>query len=154
MIQKEEEGGTVVLKFQPTHLLPKMMIHQGGEEDPLNDLRDMKFDPHEFEGSLHPNLYLEWMQSFERFLDIKEYSKEKAFKVVVLKLKKYASVWYENTKRLRTKDGKSQIKTWSKLKRLMPKQFLPNTYKHDLYLRVSSFQQGRMSVEKYIRELE
>jgi len=66
---------------------------------PMDDLRDMKFDPPEFEGNLNPDLFIEWTQSLERFFEVKEYSDEKAFKVAVLKLKKYASLWYENLKK-------------------------------------------------------
>jgi len=36
----------------------------------------------------------------------------------------------------------------------MTKQFLPDNYKRDLYFRVSSLSQGRLSVEEYIREFE
>jgi len=59
----------------------------------------MRFDPQEFEGNLNPDHYLARIQTLERFFDVKEYSYEKAFKSVVLKLKKYASLWYENSKR-------------------------------------------------------
>jgi len=59
----------------------------------------MKIDPLEFEGNLNPKLFLECMQAIERFFEIKEYSDEKAFKIDVLKLKRYASLWYENIKR-------------------------------------------------------
>ena len=37
--------------------------------------------------------------TIERFFEIKEYSDEKAFKVSILKLKKYASLCYENIKK-------------------------------------------------------
>jgi len=50
-------------------------------------LRHTKFGHPKFEGSLNLDLYLEWIQSLERFFEIKQYYKEKAFKVVVLKLK-------------------------------------------------------------------
>jgi len=63
--------------------------------EPIDDLRDMKIDPSEFEGNLNPDLFIEWMKALELFFEIKEYSNEKCFKVVVLKLRKYASVWYE-----------------------------------------------------------
>jgi len=53
----------------------------------MDDLRDMKFDPSEFEGNLNPDLFMEWIQALERFFEVREYSDEKAFKVVVLKLK-------------------------------------------------------------------
>ena len=121
---------------------------------PVDDLRDLKFDPPEFEGNLYPKAFLEWMQSIERFFEIKEYLDDKAFKIAILKLKRYASLWYENLKRQRSKDGKPRIKTWSKLKRLMTKRFLPDNYKGDLYLKVSSLSQGRSTVEEYIREFE
>jgi len=64
----------------------------------VDDFRDMKFDPPEFEGNLKAEIFLEWMQSIEIFFEIKEYSDEKTFKVAILKLKKYASLWYENVK--------------------------------------------------------
>jgi len=74
--------------------------------------------------------------------------------VAILKLKKYAILWYENIKRQRAKEGKSPFKTWSKLKKLMHKWFLPYNYKHHLYLRVLSLSQGHSSVEKYICKFE
>ena len=120
----------------------------------MDDLRDLKFDPPEFEGNLNPNLFMEWIRALERFLEAREYSDEKAFKVAVLKLKKYVSLWYENVKKQRAREGKARIRTWSKLKKLLTKRFLPNNYKCELYLRVSSLSQGRLSVEEYIREFE
>ena len=121
---------------------------------PTDDLRDMRIDLPEFEGNLKPDLFIEWIQALERFFEIKEFSDEKAFKVAVLKLKSYASLWYENLKKQRSQEGKSRIRSWSKLKKLMSKRFLPDNYKRDLYLRVSSLSQGRLSVEEYIREFE
>jgi len=59
----------------------------------------MKIDPPMFKANLNQDLYLEWVQSLERLFEIKEYYEEKAFKIIVLKLKKYACLWYENTKR-------------------------------------------------------
>ena len=65
---------------------------------PTDDLRDMKIDPLEFEGSLNSDHYIEWVQVLERFFEIKEYSDEKAFMMVGLKLKKYASSWMRTSK--------------------------------------------------------
>jgi len=59
---------------------------------PANDMRDMKFGPLEFKGNLNSDLFIKWMQALERFFEIKEYFDEKAFKVAILKLKKYASL--------------------------------------------------------------
>jgi len=45
------------------------------------------------------------MQTLKRFFKIKEHSDEKAFKVVVLKLKKCASLWYENVGQGKARPG-------------------------------------------------
>jgi len=36
----------------------------------------------------------------------------------------------------------------------MDKRFLPATYKQELYLKITSLQQGSIKVEEYIKELE
>jgi len=90
---------------------------------PMDDLRNKKFDPPEFEDNLNPDLFIEWIQAFESFFEVKEYFDENAFKVVVLKFKKYASLWYENVRKQRGREGKPRIKTWSKLKKLMTTVF-------------------------------
>ena len=114
----------------------------------------MKFDPPKFEGTSNVDVYLKWIQTLKSFFDIKGYSNEKAFNIAVLKLKKYASLWHESTKRQRATEGKSCIRTWSKLKKLMRKRFLPNYYKHDYCLIVASLSQGCMSMEEYSREFK
>jgi len=58
----------------------------------------MKFDPPDFEGTLNSNVCLEWIRIIERFFEVKGYLNEKSFKVSILKHKKCASLWYENTK--------------------------------------------------------
>jgi len=60
----------------------------------------------------------------------------------------------KNTKRQQAKEGKPRTITWPKLRKLMNKRFLSDGYKRDLYLRVSSLNEGRISVEEYIREFE
>jgi len=71
-------------------------------------------------------------------IEIKEHNDEKAFKLVILKLKGYASLWYETLKKNRARKTKSKIKTWSKLNKHMEKRFLPPSYKQKLYLKITT----------------
>ena len=64
-----------------------------------DNLKDFRVKAHEFDGSLKLDDYLKWVQSMERIFDIEGYSGEKAFKLVFLKLKQFASLWYENLKK-------------------------------------------------------
>ena len=119
-----------------------------------DDFRDVKIEPPDYEGSLDPEDYLEWVQSIERVFEAKNYSDVKSFKVAVMKLKKYASLWYEHLKHQREQDGKRRIRSWSKLKRLMSKHFLPASYKQDLYIRMTTLKQGDLEVAEYNQEFE
>jgi len=129
-----------------------------GRRGPLrtndDDLRDVKFDPPNCKSTLNLDVYLGWIQTSERFFDVKRYSDEKSFMVAIHKLKKYMTLWYGNTKGQRAEEGKLGISTWSKLKKLMHKRFLPEGCERGLHLKASSLNQGRMSVEKYIREFK
>ena len=71
----------------------------------------MKFHPPEFKENLNKDLYIEWVHSLERFFENKEYSENKAFKIVVLILNKCDSLWYVNTrdKEIRKASLKSEL---------------------------------------------
>ncbi|KAF8021452.1 hypothetical protein BT93_G1786 [Corymbia citriodora subsp. variegata] len=116
--------------------------------------RDVKVEVPEFEGSLNPDDFIDWLHAVERVFEFKSYSDEKKCKVAVLKFKKYASLWWENQKNQRIREGKSRVKSWEKLKKLMKKRFLPVNYKQDLFLKLNSLKQHGNTVEEYIREFE
>lgn len=78
----------------------------------------------------------------------------KRFKVVVLKLTNYASLWYENLKGKRRRERKPKLESWESLKKRMKKRFLPSDYVQDMYLKLQAFKQNSLSVDEYINEFE
>jgi len=78
---------------------------------------------------------------------LKEYNDEKS-----LKLKGYASLWYEHLKKNRAREAKAKIKRWSKLKKHMDKRFLPSSYKQEVYYKIASLDRDNLKVEENIRE--
>ncbi|GJY33328.1 gag-pol polyprotein [Tanacetum coccineum] len=119
-----------------------------------DDSRDIKVDRPNFKGSLNRDEFLEWVQTMDKIIMVKGYDEKKALKLVVVKLKKYASLWFENVEHERRLDGKKRIKTWSKLKECMKKRFVPHSYKQELYIQMSSLKQGTKEVVDYIWEFE
>ena len=121
----------------------------------MDDLRDMKFNPPEFEGKLNPDLLIEWMQALERSLKSKSILMKRLSRLLFLSLKSMLPFGTRTlTRKGQEKVGKPRIRTWSDLKKLISKRFLSDNYKHDLYLRMSSLSQGYLSVDDYIREFE
>jgi len=57
-------------------------------------------------------------------------------------------------KKQRTRDGKSKIRIWTKLKKVTYKLFLPGTYKQKHHLRLSSLSQGSLGAKESIHCLE
>ncbi|KAI4372863.1 hypothetical protein MLD38_011046 [Melastoma candidum] len=107
----------------------------------------------EFEGNLDPNEFIDWMHTVERIFDYEEVPEDRKVKLAALKLKKYASLWWENTNQQRRREGRDKIRTWSKMKRSMTKRFLPEHHRRDLYLKLQSLQQVS-SLSEYTWEFE
>jgi len=90
----------------------------------------------------------------ERIFEFKEIPEDKKVKIVALRLRKYASLWWTNLNAKRTKERKSKIVTWDKMKEKMKARFLPSTYVQDQYMLFHHLNHSKMSVEEYTREFE
>jgi len=55
-------------------------------------MNDIKIDIPDFEGNLQPDDFLDWLETAERVFEYKEVSEEQKEKIVVVKLKKHASI--------------------------------------------------------------
>lgn len=115
---------------------------------------DIKVDIPDFEGKLHPDEFVDWLQTVERVFEYKEILEEKKVKIIAVKLKKHASIWWENLKTKRAREGKSKIKTWEKMRRELSKKFLPSHYYQDSFIQLQNLRQKNLSVEEYTREFE
>ena len=124
-----------------------------GRRHPSN-FNDFKVDISEFEGKLDPDDFLEWMQTIERIFEYKEIPKDKKVKLIALKLRKYASLWWTNFLTKRVRQGKGKIRTSEKIKTKLKACFLPPNYLQNNYSSLHHLTQGSMSIEEYTREFE
>ena len=108
---------------------------------------DFKVDIPEFEGQLDPDIFLDWLQTVERVFEYKDISEGKKVKLVALKLRKYASIWWSNVVSKRVRKGKSKIKTWEQIKSKRKAKFLPPHYLQDNFLKLHHLKQGAKSVD-------
>jgi hypothetical protein len=89
-------------------------------------MNDIKVDIPNLEGNLQPDDFLDWLQIIERLFKYKEVPKEQKVKIVATKLKKQASIWWENLKRKRKCEGKSKIKKWEKMRQKLTHKYIPH----------------------------
>jgi len=86
--------------------------------------------------------------------ELKDVSDDKRAKLVAIKLKKHASIWWENLKRQREREGRSKIKTWDKMRRELKRKFLPEYYKQEVFIKFHNLKQNSLTIEEYIMEFE
>ncbi|VFQ73775.1 unnamed protein product [Cuscuta campestris] len=123
----------------------RALVHEGS---------DFKVDIPTFEGKNDPDEFLEWLETVECVFDFKEVSDEKKVKIVALKFRKYASTWWTNTYTKRRRNGKEPVSTWTKMRSLLMKKFLPAEYIRENFAKLQTLRQGSKSVEDYNREFE
>ena len=63
---------------------------------PTFNSNEFKVEIPEFEGKLDPDEFIEWLQTVERIFKFKEIPEDKKVKIVALRLRKYASLWWTN----------------------------------------------------------
>lgn len=120
----------------------------------LDDFQGVRLEPPDFEGTIDPQDFIDWSQTMERIFEAKSYSEQKSCKLAIIKLKKYAPLWYESVEHKRAREGKRKVTTWTKLKSLMQKRFVLASYKQELYLSLTSLKQDDLSVLDYIQRFE
>nr|XP_043611802.1 uncharacterized protein LOC122583465 [Erigeron canadensis] len=101
---------------------------------------DIKVDIPEYDGKLDLDEFVEWLRTVERVFDYKQVTDENKVKIVALKLRNYASIWWANTCAKREKAGKEKIRAWSKMK--------------EGFSQLQFLQQGSGIAEEYSREFE
>ncbi|PWA60613.1 reverse transcriptase domain-containing protein [Artemisia annua] len=121
--------------------------------DPLRSL-GFRMEIPEFDGGVQPDEFIDWLHTVERVFDLKEVPDYLKVKLVAVKLKKHASLWWEHLKRKRAQERKNKIDSWDKMKRLLQKKFLPVNHRQDAFLEYHALKQGTLTVAEYILEFE
>jgi len=113
-------------------------VDSSSEEEPIRMTReelwfqansnDFKVEVPEFEGKLDPEEFLDWLHTVERVFKYKDIPEHKKVKLVALRLRKYASLWWTNLCAKRVRERKSKIRTWESMKSKLKARFFPPTY--------------------------
>lgn len=112
---------------------------------------NLKVDILEFEGHIKSDEFIDWINSIKWIFDYKEVPNDCKVKIVAIKLKKHASIWWEQQKIWQAYGGKPKIRLWEKMKDL--KKFLSKNYLQETFLKLHFSQEHRL-VEEYMEEFD
>lgn len=122
-------------------------------DDPLRSM-GVKVEIPEFSGKAQPDDFIDWLSTVERVFDLREIPDNLKVKLVAIKLKQHASLWWDHVKKQRRLDGKSKIESWEKMKKLLRHKFLPPNHRQQAFLDYQQLTQGTLSVEELINEFD
>ena len=83
-----------------------------------------------------------------------EYNDEQKMKLAAAEFSHYALTWWNKYQREKVKYEEPMVNTWTRMKRIMRKRYLPASYNRDLQLKLQRMTQGNKSVEEYFKEME
>ncbi|GKF44393.1 reverse transcriptase domain-containing protein [Tanacetum coccineum] len=96
--------------------------------DPIRSL-GLKIEISEFTGKVHPDNFIDWLSTVERVFDVRDIPDKLKVKLVAIKFRQHASLWWDHLNKRRRIKGKSKDETWEKMKKLMKAKFLPETHR-------------------------
>ncbi|PWA46995.1 hypothetical protein CTI12_AA504100 [Artemisia annua] len=114
----------------------------------------VKVDIPDFKGKSHPDEFIDWLYTVERVFDIKNLSDEQKVKLVAIKLKKNASIWWEHVIKQHIREGKAKIVNWSKMKKKLMAKFLPVQYRQEAFIEYHNYKHTTSLVEEFTSEFD
>ncbi|CAA7040803.1 unnamed protein product [Microthlaspi erraticum] len=105
-----------------------------------------------FYGTMGVEEFLDWQIDVDRFFDVMGVPERKQVKMVAIRLKKTAAVWWDKLVVQRQRQRKGPVKTWRRMKQLMLDRFLPEDYEQILYKMYLECVQGKRTVTEYTAE--
>ncbi|KAG7588690.1 Reverse transcriptase domain [Arabidopsis suecica] len=121
---------------------------------PRDDLAGLKIRIPTFQGTSDPEEYLEWEKKIELVFGCQGYTEERKVKVAPTGFQNYALSWWDQLVTTRRRAGDYPIETWTQIKTIMRKRFVPSHYYRELLNRLRNLVQGSRSVEEYYKEME
>ncbi|GKB37689.1 splicing factor 3B subunit 1, partial [Tanacetum coccineum] len=93
-----------------------------------------KIEIPEFTGKVYPDDFIDWLSTVERVFDVRDIPNKLKVKLVAIKLRQHASLWWDHVSKQRRIRGKSKVETWEKMKKLIKAKFLPENHRQEAFL--------------------
>lgn len=97
-----------------------------------------------FNGTMGVEEFLDWQIDVDRFFEVVEVPENKQVKMVAIRLKKTAAVWWDKLVVQRQRQRKGPVQTWRRMKQLMMEKIL-----YKMYIECV---QGKRTVTEYTAE--
>ncbi|CAL9238576.1 unnamed protein product [Arabidopsis halleri] len=119
-----------------------------------DNLKGLKLKIPPFHGKNDPDAYLEWEKKIEIVFNLQHYTEINRVRVATTRFYDYALSWWDQLVTSRRRNQEHPLESWSEMKAIMRKRFVPSHYHRELHLKLRNLTQGSRSVEEYYKEME
>jgi hypothetical protein len=95
---------------------------------------------------------LDWFRALDKYFDYEDVEKDKKVKHVITRLKRHATLWWDELQADKHCKGKKRIKSWDRMVEKMKSKFVPRDYQINLFQRMQNLRQKGMTVKEYTEE--
>lgn len=121
---------------------------------PFDDItRRVKVDAPDFSGQIEPKVFIDWLNSMDRYFNWYDMNDKRRVRFDQLKLTGPAQMYWISVERGLERLGRPPITTWGEMKEKLREQYLPTTYKDQLLDELNTLHQGTLSVADYKAKL-
>jgi hypothetical protein len=111
-----------------------------------------KMDIPVYEGNLDVEELLDWIRDLDKYFDYEDVEEYKKVKHAITRLKRHATLWWDELQVDRCCKGKQKIKSWDRMVANMKAKFIPKDYQITLFRRMHNLRQKLMTVKEYTEE--
>ena len=119
-----------------------------------NRIDGIKLNIPPFKGKNDPEAYLEWEMKIEHVFSCNNYEEDQKVKLAATEFSDYALVWWNKLQKERARNEEPMVDTWTEMKKIMRKRYVPASYSRDLKFKLQKLTQGNKGVEEYFKEMD
>ena len=129
--------------------------NNGGNDGPRqNRVEGVKLNVPPFKGRSDPDAYLDWEMKTEHVFACNDYTDAQKVKLAAAEFSDYALVWWHKYQREMLREERREVDTWTEMKRVMRKRYVPTSYNRTMRQKLQGLSQGNLTVEEYYKEME
>ncbi|XP_028223089.1 uncharacterized protein LOC114404211, partial [Glycine soja] len=129
--------------------------NNGGNDGPRqNRVEGVKLNVPPFKGRSDPDAYLDWEMKTEHVFVCNDYTDAQKVKLAAAEFSDYALVWWHKYQREMLREERREVDTWTEMKRVMRKRYVPTSYNRTMRQKLQGLSQGNLTVEEYYKEME
>ena len=129
--------------------------NNGGNDGPRqNRVEGVKLNVPPFKGRSDPDAYLDWEMKTEHLFACNDYTDAQKVKLAAAEFSDYALVWWHKYQREMLREERREVDTWTEMKRVMRKRYVPTSYNKTMRQKLQGLSQGNLTVEEYYKEME